>query len=190
MTPPLWQKVKKNRRVSWWKWKRRVKNWLKAQHSENLDHGIQSHHFLGNRWGNNGSSERLYFLGLQNHCRWWLQPWNQKTLAPWKKNYDKPRQNIKKQRHYSANKVNLVKTMVFPVVMYECESWTIKKAGAFELWCWRRLLRVSWIARRSNQSILKEINPVYSLEDWCWSWNSNTGHLMGRPNSLEETWCS
>ena len=66
-------------------------------------------------------------------------------------------------------KVSIVKTMVFPVVMYRCESWTIKKAecqriDAFELWCWRRLLRVSWTARTSNQSILKEINPVYSLE--------------------------
>ena len=69
--------------------------------------------------------------------------------------------------------------MVFPVVMYRCESWTVKKAehwriDAFELWCWRRLLRVPWTARRTNQSILKEISPGYSLEDWCWSWNSST----------------
>ena len=63
-----------------------------------------SHHFLANRWGNNGNSERFYFLGLQSHCRWWLQPWNEKTLAPWKKSYDQPRQHIKKQRHYFANK--------------------------------------------------------------------------------------
>ena len=90
-------------------------------------------------------------------------------LAPWKKNYDQPRQHIKKQRHYFTKKVCLVKAMVFSVVMYECESWTIKKAehwriDAFELWCWRRLLRVPWTARRSNQSILKEISPEYSLE--------------------------
>ena len=90
-------------------------------------------------------------------------------LALWKKSYDKPKQCIKKQRHHFANKVHLVKAMVFPVVMYGCESWTIKKAGhqridAFELWCWRRLLRVTWTARRSNQLILKEINPEYSLE--------------------------
>ena len=58
---------------------------------------------MANRWGNNGNSGRLYFLGLQNHCRWWLQPWNQKTLAPWKKSYDQPRQHIKRQRHYFAN---------------------------------------------------------------------------------------
>ena len=69
--------------------------------------------------------------------------------------------------------------MVFPVAMYGCDSWTIKKAkhqriDAFELWCWRRLLRVPWTVGRSNQSILKEISPEYSLEGWCWSWNSNT----------------
>ena len=69
--------------------------------------------------------------------------------------------------------------MVFPVVMYGCESWTVNKAerekiDAFELWCWRRVLRVSWTARRSNQSILKEISPVCSLKDWYWSWNSST----------------
>ena len=90
-------------------------------------------------------------------------------LAAWKKSYDQPRQHIKKQRHYFATKVHLVKAMVFPVVMYRCESWTIKETehrrnDAFELWCWRRLLRVPWTARRSNQSILKEINPGCSLE--------------------------
>ena len=73
-------------------------------------------------------------------------------------------------------KVHIVKAMVFPIVMYGCESWTIKKTehwriDAFELWYWRRLLRVPWTARRSNQSILKELSPEYSLEDWCWSWN-------------------
>ena len=72
-----------------------------------------------------------------------------------------------------------VKTMVFPVVTYGCECWTIKKAelqrsDAFELWCWRRLLRVPWTARRSNQSILNEISPGVHWKDWCWSWNSNT----------------
>ena len=75
-------------------------------------------------------------------------------------------------------KVRLVKAMVFPVVMYGCESWTVKKAerrrtDAFELWCWRRLLRVPWTARRSNQSILK-ISPGIFWREWCWSWNSST----------------
>ena len=76
-------------------------------------------------------------------------------------------------------KVHLVKAIFFPVVIYRCESWTVKKAehwriDAFELWRWRWLLRVRWTARRSNQSILKEISPGCSLEYWCWSWNSNT----------------
>ena len=85
------------------------------------------------------------------------------------KPYDQSRQHIKKQRYYLANKGLSVKSMVFPVVMYGCESWIIKKAecqriDAFELWCWRRLLRGPWTARRSNQFILKEISPEYSLE--------------------------
>ena len=80
-----------------------------------------------------------------------------------------PRQHIKKQRYYFASKVHLVKAMVFPIVMYGCESWTIKKAECqrtdiFDLWCWRRLLRVPWTARISNQSLLKEISPEYSLD--------------------------
>ena len=78
-----------------------------------------------------------------------------------------------------STKLCLVKTMVFPVVMYGCESWTIKKAecrriDTFELWCYWRLLRVLWTARRCNQSILKEISPGCHWRDWCWSWNSNT----------------
>ena len=85
------------------------------------------------------------------------------------KSYDQPRQHIKKQRHYFANKIHLVKAMVFPVGMYGCESWAIKKAerqgfDAFELRCWRILLRFPWTARRSDLSILKEIHSEYSLE--------------------------
>ena len=88
-------------------------------------------------------------------------------------------------------KVHTVKAMVFPVVMYGCESWTIKKAehrriDAFELWCWRRLLRVPWTAKRSSQSILKEINPEYSLEGLMLKLQY-FGHLMPRANSLEKT---
>ena len=90
-------------------------------------------------------------------------------------------------------KVHLVKAMVFPVVMYGCESWTIKKAecgriDAFELWCWRRLLRVPWTARRSNQSILKEISPEYSLEGLMLKLKLQyLSHLMQRADSLEKT---
>ena len=90
-------------------------------------------------------------------------------------------------------RVHIVKAMAFPVVMYACESWTIKKAehrkiDAFELWCWRRLLRVSWIARRSNQSLLKEINSEYSLEGLVLNLKLQYfDHLMGRTDSLEKT---
>ena len=90
-------------------------------------------------------------------------------------------------------KVRLVKAMVFPVVMYGCDSWTVKKAegrrtDVFELWCWRRLLRVPWIARRSNQSILKEISPGCSLEGMMLKLKlQDSGHLMKRVDSLEKT---
>ena len=122
---------------------------------------------MANRWGNSANSDRLYFWGSKitadGDAAMKLKD------APWKKSYDQPRQHIKKQGHYFANKVHLVKAMVFPVVVYGCEIWTIKKAehgrtDAFELWCWRRLLRGPWTAGRSNQFILKEINPAYSLE--------------------------
>ena len=114
-------------------------------------------------------------------------------LAPWKKSYDQPRQHIQKKRQYFANKVHVVKAMVFPVVMYGCKSWTVKKAehqrtDAFKLWCWRRLLRIPWTVRRSNQSILKEISPEYSLEGLILKLKLQYfGHLMQRTNSLEKT---
>ena len=116
-------------------------------------------------------------------------------LAPWKKNYDQPRQHIKKHRHYFANKDPSSQSCghSFPIVVYGCESWTIKKAlhgriDAFELWCWRRLLRVPWTARRSNQSILKEISPEFSLEGLMLKVKLQYfGHLMQRIDSLEKT---
>ena len=113
---------------------------------------------MANRWGNSGNSDRLYFFTLQNHCKWWLQPWNKKTLDPWKKSYDQPRQHITKLRHYFANKVHLVKAMVFPVFMYGCESWTIKKAehrriDVFELWYWRREGSGGWGHDRYHQML-------------------------------------
>ena len=115
-----------------------------------------------------------------------------KTLTPWKENYDQPRQHIKKQRHYFTTKVHLVKAMVFPVVIYGCESWTLKKAeqqrmDAFELWCWRRLLRVPWIARQSNQSILKEISPECSLKGLMLKLKLQYfGYLMQTTDSFEK----
>ena len=113
-------------------------------------------------------------------------------LAPWKKSYDQPRQHIKKQRHYFANK-GLSRAMVFPQVLFGYESWTIKKAehqriDAFELCCWRRLLRVPWTARRFNLSILKEISPEYSLEGLMLKFKLQYfGHLIQRTDSLEKT---
>ena len=108
-------------------------------------------------------------------------------LAPWKKTYDQPRQHSKKQRYYFAEKCPSSQIYGFPLVMYGCESWTIKKAehrriDAFELWCWRRLLRVPWTARRSNQFILK-ISPGCSLRLKL----QYFGHLMQRADSFEKT---
>ena len=115
-------------------------------------------------------------------------------LAPWKESSDKPDRVLKSRDITLLTKVHVVKAMVFfPVVMYRWESWTIKEAehqrnGAFELWCWRRLLRVHWTARRSNQSILKEINPEYSLEGLMLKLQLQYfGHLMRRADSLEKT---
>ena len=106
------------------------------------------------------------------------------------RSYDQPRQDIKKQRLHFTNKGSSSQSYV---VMYGCESWTVKKAkhwriDAFELWCWRRLLRVPWTARRSNQSILKEIGPEYSLEGLMLKLKLQYfGHLMWRADSLEKT---
>ena len=126
---------------------------------------------MANRWRNNGNSDRVYFWGGSKITA--VGDWSHETkrrLLLGRKvvtNLD----SIIKTRHITLpTKVHLVKSMVFPVVMYGCESWTIKKAerqriDGFELWCWRRLLRIPWTARTSNQSILKEISPEYSLEE-------------------------
>ena len=114
-------------------------------------------------------------------------------LTPWKESNDQPRRILKSRDITLLTKVHLVKAMVFPVVMYGCESWTIKKAerqriDVFELWCWRRLRRVPWTARRSNQSILKEISPGCSLEGLILKLELQYfGHLMRRADSLEKT---
>ena len=114
-------------------------------------------------------------------------------LTPWKKSYDTLDIIFKSRDITLPTKVRLVKAMVFPVVMYGCESWTVKKAehrrmDAFELWCWTRLLRLSWTARRSKQPILKEINPGCSLEGLMLKLKLQySGHLMQRLDSLEKT---
>ena len=153
-------------------------------------HPVPSLH--GKQMGNNGNSGRLFFLGSKitadgdgGHEITRHLPLGIKAMA----NLD----SIFKSRDITLpTKVHLVKTMVFPVVMYGCESWTLKKAGcrridAFELWCWR-LLRVPWTARRSNQSILKEISPEQSLEGLMLKLNLQYfGHVMRRADSFEKT---
>ena len=114
-------------------------------------------------------------------------------LAPWKKSYDQPKQHIKKQRYYFGNKGPSSQNYGFSVITCGCESWTIKKAehwriDAFELWCWKRLLRVPWRARWSNQSILKEISPEYPLERLMLKLRLQyIVHLMWITDSLEKT---
>ena len=148
---------------------------------------------MGNKWGNSGNSVRLYFLGSKitadGDCSHEIKKcvlFGRKVMT----NLD----SVLKSRDITlSTKVHLAKAMVFPVVMYWCESWTVKKAKrrrihTFELWCWRRLLRVHWTARRSNQSILKEISPGCSLEGLMLKLKLQYfGHLMRRADSLEKT---
>ena len=150
---------------------------------KNPDHGIWSHHFMANR-RSKVQKVRFSFLGLQIYCGQWLQPWNKKMPSPWKESYDKSRQHIKKQRHHFADKGLYSQSYGFSnshVWMTECQ-----RIDALELWCWRRLLRVSWTARRSNRSILKKTNHIYSLEGLMLKLKLQYfGHLMWKANSLE-----
>ena len=148
---------------------------------------------MGNRWGNSGNSGRFYFLSSKITADGDCSHEIKRCLLLARKamtNLD----SISKSRDITLpTKVHLVKAMVFPVVTYRCESWTVKKAerqriDAFELWCWRRLLRVSSTARRSNQFILKEISPGISLEGMILKLKLQYfGHLMRRVDSLEKT---
>ena len=146
---------------------------------------------MGNRWGNSGNSVRLYFSGLQNHCSHEIK----RHLLLGMKVMNNLVSIFKSRDVTLPTKVHLVKAMVFPIVLYGCESWTIKKAecqriDAFELWCWRRLLRVPWTTRRSNQSILKEISPEYSLEGLMLKLKLQYfGQLMQRAKSFKKTLC-
>ena len=148
---------------------------------------------MANRWGNNGNSDRLYFFGLQNHCRFDCSHGIKRCLLLGRKVMTNLDSILKSKDITLPTKVHLVKAMVFPAVMYGCESWTIKKAESqriyfFGLWCWRRLLRVPWTARRSNQSMLKEINPECSLEGLMLKLKLQYfGHLMWRSDSLEKS---
>ena len=125
---------------------------------------------------NNG---RFSFLGLQNHCGWCSSHEIRRHLLLGRK-FTTNLNRVSKSRDITlATMVCIVKAIVFPVVVYMCESWTkrrlnVKELGFWKLWCWRRLLRVPWTARKSNHSILKEINPENSWKGWCWNWISNT----------------
>ena len=147
---------------------------------------------MANKQGNNGNSDRLYFLGSKITADGDCSHEIKRCLLLGRKvmtNLD----NIVKSRDISLSiKVGLVKAMVFPVVMFGCDSWAIRKAeciriDGFERWCWRRLLRVPWTTRRSNQSILKEISLEYSLEGLMLKLKLQYfGHLMWRTDSLEK----
>ena len=148
---------------------------------------------MGNRWGNSGNSVRLYFLGSKITADGDCSHEIEKRLLLGRKVMTNLDSILKSRDITLPTKVRLVKAMVFPVVMYGCESWTVKKAvcsriDAFELWCWRRLLRVPWTARRSNQSILKEISPGISLEGLMLKLKLQYfAHIMRRVDSLKKT---
>ena len=132
-------------------------------------------------------------LGAPNSLQMVIAAMKLKDAYSFAGKFDQPRQHIKKQRHYFVNKGPSSQGYGFPVVTFGCESWTIKKAehrriDVFELWCWRRHLRVPWTTRRSNQSILKEISPEYSLEGLMLMLKLQYfDHLMGRADSFEKT---
>ena len=146
----------------------------------------QFHLFIANKWGNNGNSERLYFGGSKTTADGNCSHEIKIRLLLGRKAITNLDSILKSRDITLPTKVYLVKPMVFPVVMDGWESWTIKKAecqriDASELWCWRRLLRVPWTARKSNQSILKEISPEYSLEGLMLKLKLHyVGHLMQR----------
>ena len=147
---------------------------------------------MANRWGNNGNWQIL-FLGTPKSLQMVTAAMKLKDACSLEEKLTNLDSLLNSRDITLLTKVYLVKAMIFPVVMYGFESWTIKKAecwrtDAFELWCWRRLLRIPWIARRSNQSILKEISPGYSLEGLMLKLKLQYfGHLMRRTDSLEKT---
>ena len=148
---------------------------------------------MGNRWGNSGNSVKLYFFGSKITADADCSHEIKRRLLLGRKVMTNLDSILKNRDITLPTKVRLVKAMVFLVFMYGYESWTVKKAerwriDAFELWCWRRLLRVPWTARRSNKSILKEISPGCSLEGLMLKLKLQYfGHLMRRVDSLEKT---
>ena len=170
-------------------WKSRIK----TQHSENLDPGKNYDHFMANRWGKQWKQWDFIFLGSEITADGDCSHGIGRCLLLGRKVMTNLDSILISRDITLPTKVWLVKVMVFPGVVYGHESWTIKKTkcwrlDVFKLWCWRRVLRVSWTARRSNQSILKEINPEYLLEGLMLKLKLQYfGHLRGRTDSLEKT---
>ena len=205
MIPPLCQKVKRNWKASWWKWKRRTKEPLdeskRGEWKSGLKLNIQETKFTASSpitsWQIDGETkERVRdFISLGSKITA-DGDWNheiKRCLLLGRKAMTNLDSILKSRDITLPTKVHLVKAVVFPLVMYGCESWTIKKAecwriDAFVLWYCRRLLRIPWTARRSNQSILKEISPEYSLERLMLKLKLQYfGCLMWRTDSLEKT---
>ena len=192
MTPPYGRKWRtkeplyESERGEW-------KSWLDTQHSKNEYHGIRSYHFMAIDRETVETVTDFIFLGSKitadGDCTYEMK----RRLLLGRKVMANLDSTLKSKDITLPTKVRLVKAMVFPVVMYGCENWTIKKAehwriDVFELWCWRRLLRVPWTARRSNQSILKEISSKYTLEGLTLKLRLQyLGHLTWRTDSLEKT---
>ena len=153
-----------------WRWGRTLHGWPRTRRSESQGHGAGSHHFLTDRWGNSANSDNSTLLGSKITVDYDCSHEIKRHLLLGRKAVTNLDSVLKRKDIALPTKVRLVKAVVFPVVMYGCESRTIKKAerqrtDAFELWRWRRLLRVPWTARRSNQLILKEINSEYHWND-------------------------
>ena len=167
------------------------KSWLKTQHSKNEYYGIPSHYLTANRMEKMETVTDSIFLGSKSTADDDCSHEIKRRLFLGRKAMTNLESVLRNRDITLPTKVCRVKAMIFPEVMYRCESWTIKKAerwriDAFELWCWRRLLRVPWTVRRSNQSILKEINLEYSLEGLMLKLQYS-GHLLRRADLLEKT---
>ena len=144
---------------------------------------------MANRWVNSGNSDRLYFWGLQNHCRWWLQPWNWKILAPWKKSYDQPRQHIKKQKRYFANKApssqnyGFSNSHVWMWYLDHKEGWVLQN-----WWFWTVVLEKTL----ESLGLQGQVNPK-GYQSWIFTGRTDAeaetpiiGHVMWRVDSLEK----
>ena len=159
-------------------------------------HGIQPPYYMANRRGKCGSSDRFPLLGLQNHCGWWLQPWNQKLIASWQENNDKPRQHVEKQRHYSADKVLYSQGYGLPSGhAWLCEL-DCKEGRMPNNWClWTVVLEKTpespWDSKEIKLVNLKEDQPwIFTGKDWCWSWSSSILVMWCKlATHWERPWC-